>query len=180
MGTIMKRHSLDEITQDGARDISPMSNVRKLLATGGLLLGLSLALAPAAEIHEAVKGPRRAAGQTTAGCGIVGWSTAATRGEPRRCTGRLRGTPPTSSNCSSPAARTAEYRDGKRFDAPHWAANRNAPDLATLLLDHKAQVDARTNKGYSPLHWAAISDAAAVARVLISAAPTSTRRPPTG
>jgi len=45
----------------------------------------------------------------------------------------------------------------------------NGPEIAGLLLAAGADVNARPDGGESPLHWAASSDDAAVARVLIDA-----------
>ena len=51
----------------------------------------------------------------------------------------------------------------------HWAAERNAVEVARVLLEAGAAVDARDRYGYRPLDWAAKESAAEVARVLLDA-----------
>ena len=49
----------------------------------------------------------------------------------------------------------------------HWAASYNSLDVARLLIDRGAEVDARDEDGRTPLHYAARPSCLDVARLLI-------------
>ena len=48
----------------------------------------------------------------------------------------------------------------------HIVAQLNLPTLAISLLKQGANVNAKDNEGWTPLHWAAWEDASATAKVL--------------
>lgn len=60
----------------------------------------------------------------------------------------------------------SSYEDGAPL---HWAAAYTAdPEVITLLLEHGAEIEARSSYDRTPLHWAALSNAepAITARLL--------------
>jgi ankyrin repeat protein len=64
----------------------------------------------------------------------------------------------------------ANAAEGDGLSTLHWAARSGEPEIAKILLDAGATVDARTRNGaYTPLHEASKAGNALVARVLLEA-----------
>ena len=64
----------------------------------------------------------------------------------------------------------ANAAEGDGLSTLHWAARSGEPEIAKILLDAGATVDARTRNGaYTPLHEASKAGNASVARVLLEA-----------
>lgn len=73
-------------------------------------------------------------------------------------------------------ARPVEIHEYEELGQPHdtyWVPQRDAP-IVKLLVDAKANVNARNPEGNTPLHEAAILDAAAAAQVLVDAGASRT------
>ena len=49
----------------------------------------------------------------------------------------------------------------------HDAAEQNSVDVARLLIERGADIDAKDNNGSTPLHYAAVENSFDVARLLI-------------
>lgn len=51
----------------------------------------------------------------------------------------------------------------------HWASHGGHKDIVALLLEHKADANAKLNSNnYPPLHWAAESGHAEIAKLLLA------------
>lgn len=62
-----------------------------------------------------------------------------------------------------------KHRDKEGATALHWAACKNAPDVARALIRVGADVDAQTDSQETPLHWAAVTGREALCRALLEA-----------
>ena len=62
----------------------------------------------------------------------------------------------------------ARVADGLGKTGLHWAAETDQPEVARLLIDAGAEIEARTTWGASPLDWAATMGSRQVAEVLLT------------
>ena len=75
----------------------------------------------------------------------------------------------------------ANAAEGDGLSTLHWAARSGEPEIAKILLDAGATVDARTRNGaYTPVHEASKAGNALVARVLLEAGADPAARTTTG
>ncbi|ETV74442.1 hypothetical protein, variant 1 [Aphanomyces astaci] len=63
----------------------------------------------------------------------------------------------------------ANVSDRNQCSLLHWVAQRGAPPLLQLLLDHGASVDTPDDNGLWPVHWAAAANNLPVLRTLLQA-----------
>ncbi len=137
----------------------------KLIGTVGLLLALSGASAGGNELHDAV-----AAGDTAAVAHLIASGVAIDEidfeGSPLQIA-VMRGNADIVAALLEAGADPEQPGEPAGAHALHAAVHADDPAIATLLLDHGAQVDAHDGQGRTPLMVAAAFDNADVASVLI-------------